>query len=1313
MPLGVIAFRGEQVICRLGSDEAQLGGDEALARLADWAARYDVALERERTEPDVSRGLIADIGHEMFAWLDETGWAGRWARASGDRELEIRVDGDAADPREAGLLDAPWEVLANATGPLAQDDLQLFQVRRRIGPAGDVLAPRHEDIQLMFLAASPEDVSPVLDYEGEEAALLQATRGAHRVHLVIEETGALSPLGLRMTSDEGPFEALHISCHGDLDRALGPILVLEDEAGAAAHAKPGDLLAALGAPPPGLVMVSACRTAEAGKGGQASFVRQLTTQVANVVGWDGSVYDHDATHFATVFYEALGHQRATVPRAAALGRRALLRRAQAGQGGRHWHLARVYLGSGGGGPLCSATGTRRVHAEDTTPQVFLDKARQQVPVASRAAFVGRRREIQKVLRTFREAPSAGVLVYGMGALGKSSLAERVRSRLLWPTGVVFGRYDAVSIFDILVDLVEPEERQSHKDRWRARIDNDEAQLADAVESLLTGPLAADPVLLIIDDLERILETPKADGRTTRVKSAYGKSLGAVLKAFARPGVTSRLLITSRYDFTLPDGHGGDLAQPLTRVPLKPMTPREREKQLQAAGRIAGQEGLDDAAWALAARALAAAGGNPGLQEVLIRPILAGELQVAAQALEQIETYLQTGAPPAEIQALIDNGSAKDSANAMVLFFHRLSFAAYQAALTQGEARLLTASTLFQEGVPAPQAAIVAAGAALGCEDPQAAIARLIGLGLLDDHGDIAGHPHAAINSLARPLAGTLDDADIPRLAKAAWPALARAWGNARDNFPIDPRGLEAARLALVAEPEPTELEAAVLAGAVWLERIESRTREALTLIQAALARLPEDHALGPYFVRLAVECADQLSDADLLDALLERPLRVGRSGDPESRLEPARLDLRRAHRLIRRGQIGDAEALIRKALEVFEALDDVRTRAVALGDIAEILYRRGELDEALRIRREEQLPVFDRLGDARSRAVTHGQIADILVQRGELDEALRIRREEQLPVFDRLGDARSRAVTHGQIADILYRRGELDEALRIRREDELPVFDGLGDARSRAITQGRIADILFRRGELDEALRIRREEELPVYDRLGDVRSRAITLGDIADIHFQRGELDEALRIRREDELPVYDRLGDVRARAITQGQIADILFERGELDEALRIRREEQLPVFDRLSDVRSRAVTVGKIADILFERGELDEALRIRREEQLPVYERLGDVRERSVTLHRIATDLLASNGLETGRIQEIYEALAEAFAIALQLKLPDGTAFIGLSLAQVMMIGGLADEALEVLDAVDLAFATLGDAEGAEAAREVRRQIEAAAS
>jgi phosphopentomutase len=61
----------------------------------------------------------------------------------------------------------------------------------------------------------------------------------------------------------------------------------------------------------------------------------------------------------------------------------------------------------------------------------------------------------------------------------------------------------------------------------------------------------------------------------------------------------------------------------------------------------------------------------------------------------------------------------------------------------------------------------------------------------------------------------------------------------------------------------------------------------------------------------------------------------------------------------------------------------------------------------------------------RAKAITMGKIADVLQARGQLDEALRIRQEEQLPVYERLGDVRSKAVTMGKIADVLQARGQV------------------------------------------------------------------------------------------------------------------------------------------------------------------------------------------------------------------------------------------------------------------------------------------------
>jgi len=102
--------------------------------------------------------------------------------------------------------------------------------------------------------------------------------------------------------------------------------------------------------------------------------------------------------------------------------------------------------------------------------------------------------------------------------------------------------------------------------------------------------------------------------------------------------------------------------------------------------------------------------------------------------------------------------------------------------------------------------------------------------------------------------------------------------------------------------------------------------------------------------------------------------------------------------------------------------------------LAMLIDRLGDPDVALDLLRM----VRDKATDPALQTRAWGEIADILQSRGELDETLRIRREEELPVYERLGEVSSRAMTMGKIADILTSRGESDEALRIRREEELP-----------------------------------------------------------------------------------------------------------------------------------------------------------------------------------------------------------------------------------------------------------------------------------
>ena len=93
----------------------------------------------------------------------------------------------------------------------------------------------------------------------------------------------------------------------------------------------------------------------------------------------------------------------------------------------------------------------------------------------------------------------------------------------------------------------------------------------------------------------------------------------------------------------------------------------------------------------------------------------------------------------------------------------------------------------------------------------------------------------------------------------------------------------------------------------------------------------------------------------------------------------------------------------------------------------------------------------------------------------------------------------------------------------------------------------------------------------------------------------------------------------------------------------------------------------------------------------------------------MQRIASALLDAGGIEKGRIQEIYEALAESIRIAQKARAsPTESRASALILAQVMAIGGLRDEALAVLDQAEAAFQKLGKADGVAHVRQLREQI-----
>jgi tetratricopeptide (TPR) repeat protein len=255
--------------------------------------------------------------------------------------------------------------------------------------------------------------------------------------------------------------------------------------------------------------------------------------------------------------------------------------------------------------------------------------------------------------------------------------------------------------------------------------------------------------------------------------------------------------------------------------------------------------------------------------------------------------------------------------------------------------------------------------------------------------------------------------------------LVKAWCTTDSEFPVDPRAVEAAQLALKSGVAAEVRERAAYAAGRFLFNEKHEANAALAILEATRLQLATE-GKDPRLQLLQIEadCAERVGERDLQIELLERGL-VQPSEDKRAQAQIAA-----TYAVATLAESGPEDALVklRSAVAVFRELGDIRERAVTMGKIADILQQRGETEEALRIRREEQLPVYERLGDIRSRAVTMGQIADILQDRGETEEALRIHLEECLPVYQTVQDLRGIAPIRFSCAQLRLNRQNLSQS---------------------------------------------------------------------------------------------------------------------------------------------------------------------------------------------------------------------------------------------------------------------------------------------
>jgi tetratricopeptide (TPR) repeat protein len=277
------------------------------------------------------------------------------------------------------------------------------------------------------------------------------------------------------------------------------------------------------------------------------------------------------------------------------------------------------------------------------------------------------------------------------------------------------------------------------------------------------------------------------------------------------------------------------------------------------------------------------------------------------------------------------------------------------------------------------------------------------------------------------------------------------------------------------------------------------------------------------------------------------------------------------------------EALrLRSALvEHFRDAGDVNNLQATLGDQANILYARGDLDEATALYKEQER-ICRQLGKLDGLQRTLGNQALILADRGDLDGAMVLLKEQER-ICRQLGNLDGLQRSLRNQALILKARGDLDGAMALYKEQER-ICRQLGNLDGLQVSLGDQAVILSARGDLDGAMALHKEAER-ICRQLGNLDGLSLSLGNQAVILKARGDLDGAMALLKEKER-ICRQLGNLDGLQASLGNQAVILSARGNLDGAMALHQEKER-ICRQLGNVEGLASSLANQASVLRQMG------------------------------------------------------------------------------------------------------------------------------